>query len=271
MVSVKFLIRAGAAAFVSTSAYAADLPAPPPLAYQPAAAVEAPAGGWYLRGDVGIGINSTPTLDYLQNPLNFSNFAIEQHSIGDTPLYDVGIGYEVNNWLRFDVTGTYRSKTDVNAFGSYSLPGGGVFGDSYHGYLESWIALANAYIDLGTWDCLTPFVGAGIGGAYNKMANLTDVGIGTSGRGIGLNSSEWHAAYALYAGLTYNVTQSFKVDLSYRYLNYGSVTDTINCIGGCNPDSYKFGSLSSQDLMLGVRFLLQPEATPVAMPISTRG
>ena len=45
---------------------------------------------------------------------------------------------------------------------------------------------------------------------------------------------------------------------------------TIDCAGGCNPDSYKFGNLMSQDLMLGMRWNLQP--APVApQPISTRG
>jgi hypothetical protein len=67
MVSVKILIRAAAATMVSTAAYAADMAAPlpppvyqpPPMMYQPQPTVmEAPAlsGGWYLRGDVGIGI-----------------------------------------------------------------------------------------------------------------------------------------------------------------------------------------------------------------------
>jgi len=102
------------------------------------------------------------------------------------------------------------------------------------------------------------------------MNDLTDIGIGQSGTGIGRNSASWSPAWAVYAGLTYNVTQSFKVDLTYRYLNYGSVTDLIDCTGGCNPDSYKFGNLSSQDLMLGVRFLLLPEPMPV-MPLMSRG
>ncbi len=66
------------------------------------------------------------------------------------------------------------------------------------------------------------------------------------------------------------MTQNFTVELAYRYLNYGSVSDTVYCTGGCNPDSYKFGNLSSQDIMLGVRFLLQPEPMPV-MPLMSRG
>jgi opacity protein-like surface antigen len=266
MVSVKSFIAAGAAAFISTAACAADmaLPPPPQIPYQPV------ASGWYLRGDIGIGMTDNFSLEYLPNPLNApNNFAFQHSSMADTMFFNVGVGYELNNWLRFDVTGEYRAKTAVNAFGTYTY-GGGAFGDAYQGNLSSWVALANGYVDLGTWWCVTPFVGAGIGGAYNTMNGLTDIGIGTSGTGIGRNSASWSPAWALYAGLTYNVTQSFKVDLTYRYLNYGSVTDTIDCTGGCNPDSYKFGNLSSQDIMLGVRFLLLPEPMPV-MPLMSRG
>jgi len=268
MVSVKFFIRIGAATMISSAAFAADLPVPPPMAYQVPVVVEA-SSGWYLRGDVGVGATGAFDLDFLQNPLNSSNFTFLHHSMGDTFFYNAGVGYEWNNWLRFDVTGEYRSKTMVTAFGDYSF-GGGVFGDNYQGFLKSWVFLTNAYVDLGTWNCLTPFLGVGVGGAYNTMADLVDNGIGTSGSGIGENSSHWNFAWALHAGVTYNVTQNFKVEMAYRYLNYGSVTDTINCIGGCIPDSYKFGNLTSQDLMLGVRWMLSPEPAPVAA-IRTRG
>ena len=76
----------------------------------------------------------------------------------------------------------------------------------------------------------------------------------TGGFGFGRNPSEWHLAWALHAGVAYNVTKTFKVELAYRYLNYGSVTDTIDCVGGCNPDSYKIGNLYSHDIKLGFRW-----------------
>jgi opacity protein-like surface antigen len=234
------------------------------MVYQPPAPV-AETSGWYLRGDIGVGMNSF-NLEFLQNPLNSSNFAFDHSSMADTTFIGGGIGYAVNNWLRFDATAEYRSRTQVNAFGQYTF-GGGTFGDQYQGYLKSVVVLANAYVDLGTWWCLTPFVGAGIGGAYNGLDDFTDIGIGTSGAGVGPNVSTWSPAWALYAGFDYNVTQNFKVGLSYRYLNYGSITDSINCIGGCNPDSYKWGSLRSQDIMLGFRWMLQPE--PVMAPPPT--
>ena len=112
MVSVKFLISTTAAVMVSTAAFAADMPQPlPPQPYQPQLMVMAqPEGAWYLRGDIGVGIMSQASVEYLQNPLNSSNFSITHSSMGDTTFFMGGIGYEWNNWLRFDVTGEYRSK-----------------------------------------------------------------------------------------------------------------------------------------------------------------
>jgi opacity protein-like surface antigen len=268
MVSVKFFIHAGAACLISGAAFAADLP-PPPVAYQPQVATCCESSGWYLRGQIGVGILNTPSLTYEQNPLNSSNFAFLHNDISDTVFIGGGLGYEVNNWLRFDATAEYRSKAEMTAFGTYTF-GGGTFGDAYHAYLQSWVFLANAYVDLGTWDCITPFVGVGVGGAYNKIADLADVGIATSGTGVGRGSAAWSPAYAAYAGLAYNVSQNLKLELTYRYLNYGSTTDTIDCTGGCNPDSYKFGHFSSNDIMLGMRWMLNPVPAVVA-PLSTRG
>jgi len=271
MVSAALLIRAATAAMISSAAYAADMPQPAPqpqIQYQPIPIVmEQPAGAWYLRGDIGVGVTNNVDFVFLQNPLNNSNFAIQHASMADTGFFDAGVGYEWNNWLRFDVTAQYRSRTAVNAFGTYSLPqpggGIGVFGDQYQAFLKSVVFLANAYVDLGTWNCLTPFVGFGIGGAWNQFADLTDIGIGTSGNGVGTNASQLNFAWALHAGLAYNVTQNFTMELAYTYLNYGSVTDQIFCQGGCIPDSYRLQNLTSQDFMLGMRWRFQPESVPV--------
>ena len=244
---------------LSTSAFAADMPQPPPqIAYQPIV-VEQSEGAWYLRGDVGIGITNTYDITWLPSPPDAGiPFAFDQHSMADTVFFDVGAGYEWNSWLRFDVTAGYRDRTQVNARGIYNTSTD--VGDSYQGYLKSWIFLVNGYVDLGTWDCLTPFVGVGIGGAYNQMADLVDMGIGTTGGGFGRNSTTWSPAYAFYAGLDYNVTKNVALEISYRYLNYGSVTDSIDCIGGCTPDSYKFSNLSSNDFMLGFRWRFPVES-----------
>ena len=244
------------------AAHAADFALPPPP--QPC------CDNWYLRGFVGVGLNGDYTLDYLQNPANSSNFVFDHSSIADSTFIGGGIGYEFNNWLRFEATADYRSKARVYAFGHYTF-GGGTFLDTYEGDLKSWIFLANAFVDLGTWECFTPFVGAGIGGAYNTLSDFTDINPSVAGFGIGRNPSEWHFAYALYAGVAYNVSKNFKIDLTYRYLNYGSITDTVDCAGNCNPDSFKFDKLYSNDIMLGLRWTCCELPPPPPPPLRSRG
>ena len=90
------------------------------------------------------------------------------------------------------------------------------------GNFSSAVFLANAYIDLGTWWCITPFIGAGVGGARNMISDVQDQGIigsnGSVGFGYTFNdSSQWNLAWDVQAGLTYNVNDNFKVDFSWRY------------------------------------------------------
>ena len=257
-------ILAAAASLAAGAAHGADYSQPqPPQQY----VIQQPppqefASGWYLRGFVGVGMNANYTLDYLPNVANIGNgFVLQHHSIGDTSFVGGGVGYEWNNWLRFDVTGEYRSRTRVYAFGTYAPNNL----DTYEGYLKSWVFLGNAYVDLGTWYCLTPFVGAGIGTAYVKLADFTDINPTTGGYGFGRNPTKWNLAWALHAGVDYSVSKNLKIELAYRYLNYGSITDTIDCAGGCNPDSYKFDKLYSHDIMLGLRWTCCDTA-PAAPP-----
>ena len=239
----------------TSAARAADYSQPPPPVYiqQPPPMIETISEGWYLRGDIGVGINNRYKLDYLRNPANSLDFAFVNQSFGDTVFVGGGAGYEFNNWLRFDATVEYRANSRVYAFGQYTY-NGGTFLDTYEGNLSSWVFLANAYADLGTWNCFTPFVGFGFGGARTTLSDFSDINPSLAGYGLGRNPSEWHFAYALHAGVAYNVTKSFKVELAYRYLDYGSITDTVDCANTCNPDSFKFGSLSSHDIKLGLRW-----------------
>ena len=143
------------------------------------------AQNWYLRGFVGVGMNNKFKLDFLENPAHTTNFVFDQNSDRDTTFIGGGVGYEWNNWLRFDVTGEYRARTQVNARGTFDQ----ITRDRrrpYQGYIKSWVFLANAFVDLGTWNCFTPFVGVGVGGAYNQFGRLRRYGeFGATGVGFG--------------------------------------------------------------------------------------
>ncbi len=282
MVSVRTLIASAAAAMVSTAAYAADLGAPPPMQYQPPAQVFEQSG-WYLRGDVGVGIQSFSSFD-LGPPADVpATWTINQQDIQDTSIFGMGAGYVLNNWLRFDVTGEYRTKGAFSAIGSYEQGTCNVQGvvgtcfDTFNGNYSAAVFMANAYIDLGTWWCLTPFIGAGVGGAYDRISQVSDIGPlpnGTIGFGFTQqDSAGWNLAWNVQAGVTYNVSDNFKVDFSWRYLDMGSPQSAnIFCQNTGSTNSCNFFNLkdiTAQDFRIGLRWMLQP--TPVPVALSTRG
>ncbi len=158
----KTLMLAAAATLGANAALAADYaPPPPPPVYAPPP--QPCCNNWYLRGYVGAGITSGDDAEFIQNSANSSNFAFDSTSYADQMFIGGGFGYAVNNWLRIEATAEYRAKSRVYAFGHYTS-GGDFAIDEYQGNLSSWVLLANAFIDLGTWDCFTPFIGAGVGG-----------------------------------------------------------------------------------------------------------
>ena len=282
MRSLKVALFAGAAlAAAFTSAQAADLP--PVMQARPIApvVVEEFSGGWYLRGDIGVGAQKFKEFDHTQTNNAFvwpASWRIDQKEMGDAFFIGGGFGYQWNSWLRFDATAEYRAKTRFKAIGSYTefCPGGRCF-DVYDGNHSAIVVLANAYIDLGTWMCLTPFIGGGVGFAQHRVSALTDVGFisnGTTGFGYGQNDfTETKFAWALHAGVAYNVNNNFKMELAYRYLNMGNVnTGIIDCAsGGCSTGAgprafYTFREMDSHDVKFGMRWMLAPESAPAYMP-----
>jgi opacity protein-like surface antigen len=279
----KMLALAGATALASTAAVAADFPPPMPAPQYTQAPVD--SGGWYLRGDVGIGKQSFTTFDHFQTNNAFvwpASWRIDQINMADSAFVGFGVGFAWNSWIRADITAEYRADAAFKALGSYTefCPGGRCF-DLYDGHHSAWVFLANAYIDLGTWWCITPFVGAGVGAAYTRSSGLTDIGFISDGStGFGFASQEfnkWNLAWAVHAGLAYNVTNNFKVELAYRYLNMGDVQTGIidcasaGCAAGGGPRAfYTLTNFESHDIKLGVRWMLAPE--PVyAPPLMRRG
>jgi opacity protein-like surface antigen len=234
-------------------------------------------GGWYLRGDIGF---SNQKVNRLNNALDTLNTSSEQRlAFGTAGIFGAGVGYKVNNWFRADVTGEYRGNSNFLGTDRITYPGG-VGTDTYHATKSEWVVLGNAYVDLGTWWCMTPFIGAGVGGARVSIANFTDQGIALNGVGpalsglaTGADVSKWNLAWALHAGVAYKVTPNFTVELAYRYLDMGDgLTGDLRAFDGTNnvvnPTTFK--GITSHDLKLGVRWdLSSPPA--YAPPLMRKG
>ena len=273
MGSIKALTMAGVVAFGAIGpAAAADLLPPPPMIEPPVMAAE--TSGWYLRGDIGVGIATTTSLrstfqatDLAGNPYTPPPLTRVNNSIGNSGVIDVGVGYQLNNWFRFDATVGYHSAVPYRMGYVYpaSFCGGGVTycSDFYSGQISALHGLVNGYVDLGTWYGVTPFVGAGVGVANVKFGSLIDYG---QGSGVASDRSQTNFAWALMAGLGYNVNDRLKLEMGYRYLNMGKVTSNpiiCNVAVGCALEQQSF-TLASHDVRFGMRWMLgETNAGPV--------
>jgi opacity protein-like surface antigen len=123
------------------------------------------ASNWYVRGDLAYAQETFPNI----SPFTFGS----SPSVLNTFSADIGGGgYKVNNYFRTDLVLDYRSQ--IHAIGSGAAPCftnvsnpppmGNPVPANCVGHFDSeirrWDLLANAYLDLGTWDGFTPYIGA---------------------------------------------------------------------------------------------------------------
>lgn len=267
MRTLKNLLAASAASLLSTAALAADLPIAPPPMYAPPPVED--FGGWYLRGDIGFSNQKVKDVRNTNAALYpAGQILTQQASFDSAGVYGLGVGYQFNNWFRADFTGQYRGNANFTGVDRITNPGP-VFGqDNYGGTKSEWLFLANGYVDLGTWWCVTPFVGAGIGTSRVTIANFTDTGIynGSPSWASAPSGSKWNFAWAAHAGLAYKVNPSLTLELAYSYVDLGNgATGIVSTYDGTTTNNVmKFNRITSHDVKFGVRWAIDPG--PAYMP-----
>jgi opacity protein-like surface antigen len=256
--NIKRLTITAVFALASTSTYAADLSVP--IMPQP---VE--VSGWYLRGDIGFSNQNVGSL-FNSNYSGYTTVTSVDKGFDAAPLFGLGIGYSFNRWLRFDATGEYRGAANFHGLDVGALPGGGFADDRYTASKSEWTFLLNGYVDLGTWYNFTPFVGAGVGFSRNTISNFGDFSTcinssSCAGNGgsdaFGGTASTWNFAWALHAGLAYQLSQNVTLELAYRYIDLGKArSGDLVAFDGTNNiyNPMEFNHLTSNDVKLGLRF-----------------
>jgi opacity protein-like surface antigen len=289
MVSLRAVaLTAVAVAALTSAASAADRLPPPPAMEAPPPAFSEGSSGWYLRGDVGVGVNSSS--GFSSNASIAPGFTNEYYNnnLSESAIIDAGVGYQVNSWFRGDVTGELRGGSEFSGLqvsnatsaAAATSTGYSQFADSYRGNLSSAIVLANAYIDAGTYFGVTPYFGGGLGVAFNKFSGGSDIGANTNylgpttgSGGVIPSGTKANLAWDLAAGIDVSITHQLKLELGYRYLNYGSFkSGTSQCLSGnvplgtgsfsCSGNTYQLASrnLSANDFHIGLRYYLDSPA-----------
>ena len=265
---------------------AADLSAP----YNPGVLGEQRtefASGWYIRGDLGYeqasvnALTTSAAVAFGAPPVVFDPSSPRQNAYS----LSLGGGYKLNNWFRFDLTGDIRKGLYGDRYGA-ALPcqigyianqagtaetpvfsGGGCTPHSTSS-LTRYDVLANAYVDLGTWSTVTPYVGVGAGTAFGRLGSTTtwrmqnglpyqvsftdalNPTINYYNNWDSSNSRSYvNFAWALMAGVAIDVADHVKLDIGYRYFNAGHLT----IASGATTSST---ALVSNEIRAGFRYMI---------------
>ena len=89
--------------------------------------------------------------------------------------------------------------------------------------MMSTILLLNGYYDFRTGTPWTPYLGGGLGFTVNQLTRNLDVTPARCGTNIdaGNRSTDMQFAAAAMAGVTYDVSSFFAIDVNYRFLHIG--------------------------------------------------
>lgn len=227
----------------SNAAMAADLPVEE-IIVEPEVIYQAPE--YYTRIDCSYAFMVKPDM-YVGSP--------EEHFVqknggritnDDGWACGVGLGYQYNEYLRADVTFEYRGPFDVEGIRDPSVSGS----QGQKTDIQSLVTLVNAYVDLGKYGKFTPYVGGGIGFAYNIMDDvlLPETGFETGG------DNKTSFAWALMAGTEVDLTERLSLDVGYRYLNFGEARSSTSGSDGSTVPTITVKDLEAHEIRVGLRY-----------------
>lgn len=221
-----------------------------------------PSGPCYVRGDVGYALGGDPEITWAQtDPITLEHVSngVETLNFDDAWFGAVGAGCGTggSRGFRGEVMIGYHGKRKIDGepdtFWYQPDDGGPPEDDPLHTDITSYTAMFNVYKDLGTYGRITPYVGAGLGVAYN----ITNEVYFTENPAL-VNRIEGDRdlsfAWAVMAGVGVQVTDRATLDFGYRYLDLGKANSgRVDNAGFVNP-RVNIDDITSHELKVGLRY-----------------
>jgi opacity protein-like surface antigen len=210
----------------------------------------------YIRGDLGYSWSRDPDVKWtVTDPVTFLfvTDAVTGVNIGNTWLVEGGVGCGSGaRGIRGEFMIGYHGKRNIDGEpGPWGTTPGGP--DPLHTSVTTTTLMFNGYYDIARFDRFTPYVGAGVGLAYNKTG-----GVSFTDNAALVNviegDSRWSLAWSLMAGVGVQLTERTTLDIGYRYLDMGKAeSGIIDNIGFVNP-KVRIDDLAAHEFKVGLRF-----------------
>lgn len=257
-----------------------------------APAMRGPAGPCYFRGDLGYSWSRSPDASWpvtnesrdwanpSGSPLGYtSTFTYMGDTVSDTSLSNTwfgGVGLGCGSGSR-----GIRGEMMLNQTGSRNFEGtplnyvitnvnGGPpdsnFTDPIHASIKSTTLMFNGYKDFGSFGGITPYIGAGVGVAYNKMGDVSFTGNPFLTNTIE-GGSRLSLAWSLMAGVGYQISDRAILDIGYRYMDYGKAqSGRIDSAGFVNP-AVTINDFAAHEFKVGLRYHFGSSDSTVYQPM----
>ncbi len=218
-------LLAAAAVFVTTQAMAADTVTHIPVV-EPVPEIRGTHSysGLYVRGDIGYAWTNLRGIDYTLygKPGAYGKF--DTYDVDNSWTIGGGVGYQINHWLRTDLTLDYMFDADFHGSTSGYCGNGYPCVSTDSSSLSGYTLLANAYVDFWNYGNFSAYVGGGIGGTYVQWDDLTNTSCSVKGYPHHCDptithegNSEWRFTAAFMAGGAYHFRCDLAADAGYRY------------------------------------------------------
>ena len=121
-----------------------------------------------------------------------------------------------------------------------------------HSSVQTTTLMFNGYYDIAKFDRITPYVGAGVGLAHNRMDDVSFTG--NTLANVISGDSRWSLAWSLMAGVGVQVSDRATLDFGYRYIDMGKAeSGTMDNLGFPNP-RVRIDDLAAHEFKVGIRY-----------------
>lgn len=201
------------------------------------------AEGFYARADIGLSIPRDLDGNWLE-----PNDGGIGGDLKNGALAGAGIGYRFAFGLRTDAAVSYRPHFDLSSEAADRFGNAGTAKSD----VSALTVMLNVYYDLPLEGRFTPFVGAGLGFARNRIGSV-DYTLNGAFLDVESGHTETNFAWALMAGGSYAVTDRIALEVGYRYLDAGELkTSGSLAFGGSVPALTS--DLRSHEVMASLRY-----------------
>lgn len=216
----------------------------------------APVGSCYFRSDVGYSFSGTPDVDWpvTDNNGNLITDDVTNVDIDNTWFTESGLGCgSGSRGFRGEVMLGFHGERDIDGEPGPWNPGPPVTADPLHTSVKSYTAMVNGYKDLGNFGGFTPYLGAGVGVAYNILEDVSFTGNPNLVNQI-RGDRDLAFAWSLMAGVGFQISERTILDVGYRYIDMGKAeSQNIDSAGFFNP-RVDVDDIDAHEIKVGLRY-----------------